>query len=1030
MDNSKDKELDSYGVWVKRNVDNEESIDLTLDDDTFADLPDLDDSNIFEDSDFSDMFKDNDVFNTDKNKFFDDNDSTLTNDELANITNGVQAEEIELDNTIEDSTDSLTIDDDIQFDDNAIDMNFDAFSDTEISSEDLNIETSEVVDMNFDDSTDIFTEEFTDFNIEETVPETTQPIEVSATTETETEETEISLDSFEEEISLDDFMDEGFSDDSVAAGNNGYEPGKEPKAVSSSETEEISLDDFVDFMEETPKETQAEEIIDEKPLDMEINFDDSVDSVETEENSSVISSDIDDDFDFEETTESVESFEVAESFESNISTTEVSMDDFESEEIDLSDFGIDANAEETAVTQDVEASKAKETLVDYDLSVGEEENLSSAPIVNEIKDKKEDESSQPEQIVQQPTVPEGSTVVETSLLQQIVADLSSLKNEINSLKKDLSDLSTEKTISQPEVSEDIEIPEDTTSSGGFFDTDDTDDTIALSGDELENIMNSADFTEEAQSNFETTETTPSEVPTEEEFDSETVVIPEEPQIEETSVDIEDEINDFDFEEENENAIVEAETSDINVPAIEDEIQATENIIDENEIINEDDTISEDSIFQISSETENENDSIEIENITDENITEETFEENEIIYSDEVENIAEETIETEVIEEKQEEPSAEENITDDFDNSFALPDGIELSNDDATEEVILSSDREEDVPVEEESVETAITVEPTDEIIEDTFVKEEFNNEEVEENTIEDDFSMDDELDFTFNDNLDDTDDSLPEEISIPTEDSNNLEIDDIFVESSETDFIDDSISSDEDFNSLNVDETADEIIEDSTIEASFEDITEEANLEDETLEISNIIEETVDIPSEETAIDEINIEESVEEEISDEVVIDAPIETSFEDNEEQITIEETTPTFEDEITETNDSDSLNTSFKDEIEQISTEEIETDDSTEIDADIPTVSDIVENANKPVEENTVVESSFEATVEPTSTPSVPTGSSGSGTDLRSEIKSVLLYMDQLLENLPEEKIMEFAKSEEFTTYKKLFSELGLS
>ena len=378
MDNSKDKELDSYGVWVKRNVDNEESIDLTLDDDTFADLPDLDESNIFEDSDFSDMFKDNDVFNTDKNKIFDDNDSTLTNDELANITNGVQTEEIELDNSIEDSTDSLTIDEDIQFDDNAIDMNFDAFSDIEQSSDDLNIETSEVVDMNFDDSTDIFTEEFTDFNIEETAPESTKPVEVAESTETiAEEETEISLDSFEEEISLDDFMDEGFSDDSVAAGNNGYEPGKEPKPATSSETEEISLDDFVDFMEETPKETPADEIIDEKPLDMEINFDDSVDSVETEDNSSVISSNLDDDFDFEETTESVDTFEPTESFESSISTTEVSMDDFESEEIDLSDFGIDANAEETAVTQDVEASKAKETLVDYDLSVGEEENFSS-----------------------------------------------------------------------------------------------------------------------------------------------------------------------------------------------------------------------------------------------------------------------------------------------------------------------------------------------------------------------------------------------------------------------------------------------------------------------------------------------------------------------------------------------------------------------------------------------------------------------------------------------------------------------------
>ena len=35
-----------------------------------------------------------------------------------------------------------------------------------------------------------------------------------------------------------------------------------------------------------------------------------------------------------------------------------------------------------------------------------------------------------------------------------------------------------------------------------------------------------------------------------------------------------------------------------------------------------------------------------------------------------------------------------------------------------------------------------------------------------------------------------------------------------------------------------------------------------------------------------------------------------------------------------------------------------------------------------------------------------------------------------MDQLLENLPDDKIEEFAKSNEFNTYKKLFSELGLS
>lgn len=47
-----------------------------------------------------------------------------------------------------------------------------------------------------------------------------------------------------------------------------------------------------------------------------------------------------------------------------------------------------------------------------------------------------------------------------------------------------------------------------------------------------------------------------------------------------------------------------------------------------------------------------------------------------------------------------------------------------------------------------------------------------------------------------------------------------------------------------------------------------------------------------------------------------------------------------------------------------------------------------------------------------------------------DMKEEIKSVLTYMDQLLESLPEEKIEEFAKSEYFETYKKLFDDLGIS
>jgi hypothetical protein len=46
-----------------------------------------------------------------------------------------------------------------------------------------------------------------------------------------------------------------------------------------------------------------------------------------------------------------------------------------------------------------------------------------------------------------------------------------------------------------------------------------------------------------------------------------------------------------------------------------------------------------------------------------------------------------------------------------------------------------------------------------------------------------------------------------------------------------------------------------------------------------------------------------------------------------------------------------------------------------------------------------------------------------------NIKQELKTVLSYMDQLLESLPDEKIEEFAKSEYFDTYKKLFKELGL-
>lgn len=59
-----------------------------------------------------------------------------------------------------------------------------------------------------------------------------------------------------------------------------------------------------------------------------------------------------------------------------------------------------------------------------------------------------------------------------------------------------------------------------------------------------------------------------------------------------------------------------------------------------------------------------------------------------------------------------------------------------------------------------------------------------------------------------------------------------------------------------------------------------------------------------------------------------------------------------------------------------------------------------------------------------------PSVPQNSiSDLPAQVKNEIRSVLSYMDQLLEALPDDKIEEFAQSEHFEVYKRLFEELGL-
>lgn len=104
-----------------------------------------------------------------------------------------------------------------------------------------------------------------------------------------------------------------------------------------------------------------------------------------------------------------------------------------------------------------------------------------------------------------------------------------------------------------------------------------------------------------------------------------------------------------------------------------------------------------------------------------------------------------------------------------------------------------------------------------------------------------------------------------------------------------------------------------------------------------------------------------------------------------------------------------------------------------DLSEIEQDYPAEQMVPkeENFEESIMETPVIEQEDVSIPEsPVSEPQKQTGVTTLPVDLKDEIKSVLTYMDQLLESLPEDKIEEFARSEHFEVYKKLFEELGIS
>jgi pilus assembly protein FimV len=430
------KGLDSYGVWVKRPVENTDTSprkttaqfeDFNLD----ADLPDFStlDDNLSSDPDAG------------------PDDTMLTSDELLNITE-------ETENIPQSPSQPVSgTDSDVPVLSESIP---EAQEEKEISLDDF-------MNEDFSDSSSGTTESHSDV----TVPESGEPVT-----------SPLSADG--EEVSLDDFMDTGFSS-SVEEKKNDDIPDEEPINIDLSFAELPQENKNADFSTATSSEATAAPSQSPEPAESVSieSFDDMFDTKSEEKTDSPI----DETASFPDTVE-------PDALANNISK-------LETESIALSDFGVDEDAEETPIKNNIEENK-KPDVVDYDLAISDDASISAAPSINEIKsnipesslDRFEEETNS---LLDKKTEKSDDTsLINNKILQQIVADLSGLKNEISELKSDFAKLKT-----REENKTSSFLQPDKKTGGGFFNENDEDDTISLSGAELDNIMNSADFTHDS-----------------------------------------------------------------------------------------------------------------------------------------------------------------------------------------------------------------------------------------------------------------------------------------------------------------------------------------------------------------------------------------------------------------------------------------------------------------------------------------------------------------------------------------------------
>lgn len=461
----KDSELEKYGVWVKA-----EPQDILLDETVSSEDFSLD---------IPDMPELNDALSA---------DSLLSSEEEQEL--GSLAFES---NTVDENI-SLMDDDEIKvdFSPNEIALSSKAFTSEELDSSSTEAtDSSSIEDISFDD------------------------IEVEHMERTPIAKASSGM----EEISLDDFgLDDLNSTDT-----------SETKKASPLQHESISLDEFgIDGSGSDENESNASEE-DTGPLDINLEFDDTIeDSMNVEEEISFDPSDFEDEIPHDSgmKIESVNDFDdflsgneapadesallksktepkakASPKPQSSASTDDTIVLDLQ----DLPEIIVESDQLESVSDSSKDSKNDFETssfntdkLPELDLeemSMHSTEETVEEPDFDDIGAVEKDLSEQSERVqnVAQKTQDAVSGSQSAEILHKIASELSSIKDELFSLKAQLSAIRSEgatpQTAEKPAQDEDMQAK-------GFFE-DDNDEVIALTGDELDNILNTADFTEEA-----------------------------------------------------------------------------------------------------------------------------------------------------------------------------------------------------------------------------------------------------------------------------------------------------------------------------------------------------------------------------------------------------------------------------------------------------------------------------------------------------------------------------------------------------